>query len=68
MNAFIKQLREANEPTKLALEMARAIVQHLDDLDGDEAGDLDNLRQIERAAMRADDLVRMLTKLTGGAK
>jgi hypothetical protein len=64
-NDFVRQLREAPEPTRLALAMAQAIRQHLSDVHDDDAGDDDarTLPKIECAAIKADDLVRALERL-----
>jgi hypothetical protein len=58
-------IRDDDNPTTRALTMARAIQQHLSDLYKDDAADDDarTLPRLERAAIRADDLVCALERL-----
>jgi hypothetical protein len=49
MNRYARELRRATEPTRVALEMAKAIRQHLRDLRDDDPGDNDALARIDIA-------------------
>lgn len=66
----LDSIRNDNEPLRRALAMAEAVAQFLDDLDNDEPGD-DEARfapRLERAQVKADDLVSALQRLLKGRK
>ena len=70
MTEFLERLRADREPTRLALHMADAIHQHVEDVLTDDPGDNDRetLLLLGEAERYADALRRVLRELTGGAK
>ena len=65
MTEFLERLRADREPTRLALTMAEAIYQHVEDVLMDDPGDHDERVLLDEAERHADALRRVLRELTG---
>jgi hypothetical protein len=57
---YVAQLRGDNEPTRRALAMAEAILQHIEDVQEDDAGDRDDRAMWQQARSGAEDVVAAL--------